>query len=202
MSVHDFDRPGGKPGGAGAAGEPQGDTRSPLAVWETEPVAVRAAFALRDTGNRWQPRAWALASVEPCEAGPGALELRLFRDEAEGYYLNVTSEEPSIFVMWRSPADDGLADADEAAPPRAIAVTVSYNEAGRWMDGGERVDRVPMPAELVAWVSEYANLQYRPERGKKRKGAKPSFMRRDEFAGMVERERESAARVRDSSGNG
>jgi hypothetical protein len=83
---------------------------------------------------------------------PG-LELTLVRDEAEGYYLNVTAPEPKVFVLWR-------ADGDEARPQ---FVTVSYHEGARWMDSGENVDAVALPPELLAWVGEFVEQNYRPE---------------------------------------
>jgi hypothetical protein len=39
-----------------------------------------------------------------------------------------------VFVMWRMREDDGV------PPAEPFIVTLSYNEAGRFMDGGERVD--------------------------------------------------------------
>jgi hypothetical protein len=35
------------------------------------------------------------------------------------------------------------------------------------MDGGEEVDRVPMPPELYAWVSDFVVQNYRPQPKKK-----------------------------------
>ncbi|OYU95329.1 MAG: hypothetical protein CFE45_19770, partial [Burkholderiales bacterium PBB5] len=63
---------------------------------------------------------------------PG-LAVTLFRDEGEGYYLNLSSGAPVWFVMWRVDDDD---------PARAWPelVTLSYNEAGRLLDAQERVD--------------------------------------------------------------
>ena len=75
------------------------------------------------------------------------------------------------------------------------------DEAGRWMDGGEMVDRVPMPGEMAAWLAEYVQLHYRPEKSRKRRGAKPSFMRREEFAAMADREAAGGARADDASGS-
>jgi hypothetical protein len=71
----------------------------------------------------------------------------------------MTTDEPSVFVLWRM--EDG----------RAVPqfVTVSYAEAARWMDAGESVDRVAMPAEMKPWVSEYVERNYRPEPKKKRR---------------------------------
>ena len=150
------------------------------------PVAV--IMQRRTVQNRWQSEVWEplgivlnhrsinaaidaaknAASAEPSllvdEGGvtqwlhPGFL-LKLFRDEAQGYYLNVSTPEPRVFVMWRME--------DELAVPKFV--TVSYDEAGRLMDGGEQVDNVAMPAELFAWVGEYVEKNYRPEPKKRRR---------------------------------
>ena len=42
-------------------------------------------------------------------------------------------------------------------------MTVSYNEAARLLDGGERVDAVPMPPEVLAWVTPFVAEHYKPE---------------------------------------
>ena len=91
---------------------------------------------------------------------PG-FELRLMRDEAEGYYLNVTSPEPKVFVLWR--LHDGTA--------RPAFITVSYNEGTRWADSGESVDGVPLPPELLPWVGEFVEQNYKPEPPKPRRYA-------------------------------
>jgi hypothetical protein len=39
--------------------------------------------------------------------------------------------------------------------------TVSYDEASRWMDGGEHVDPVAMPTSIYAWVGEFVEQNYR-----------------------------------------
>ena len=83
---------------------------------------------------------------------PG-FELELHRDEAEGYYLNVSSTRPSVFVLWRMEGDEGL----------PVQVTASSEEAGRWLDGGHAVDRVPMPAEIYAFVGDYVEKNYQPK---------------------------------------
>ena len=51
--------------------------------------------------------------------------------------------------MWRMSEDGG----DRRCIP--VLVTVSYNEAARMMDGGERVDAVPMPAEIADWMGPF-----------------------------------------------
>jgi hypothetical protein len=112
------------------------------------------------------------------------LELWVHRDEGEGYYLNLESPEPSIFVKWRLKE----AAAGEIGAPEAIAISLSYNEAGRWLDAGEPVDRVLMPAEMLPWLAEFTQLHYEPEGKKKKRGPKPSFMTRSEFSDMTTRE--------------
>ena len=92
------------------------------------------------------------------------LYVTLFRDEAEGYYLNLTSGAPVWFVMWRI---------DDADPSRAVPelVTLSYNEAGRLLDAQERVDNVPLPAVVIAWLKEFTDVHYRPEPKQRRRPA-------------------------------
>lgn len=166
---------------------------------DIEPVPVHVRFECHDTGNSWQPRSWRPAAVEPAPPG-SSLSVGLFVDEAEGYYLNLTTAEPSLFVQWRLAEDDtGIVVEDDVTPPRALAVTASYNEAGRWMDGGARVDRVPMPEPMQAWIAEYVTLHYEPERGRKRGGTKPSFMTREQFAEMSRRELERLRRPEDNA---
>jgi hypothetical protein len=94
---------------------------------------------------------------------PG-LSVELFRDEAEGYHLNLTSGQPVWFVMWRHEAGD---------PPRAWpeAVSLSYNEAGRWLDAQERVDNVPLDPAVVPWLQAYTDEHYRPEPKKRQRPA-------------------------------
>jgi hypothetical protein len=62
--------------------------------------------------------------------------------------------------MWRSRDDGG----EGVRPPiRPEAVTVSYNEAARLMDGGERVDAVPMPSAIREWMTPFVAEHYKPE---------------------------------------
>jgi hypothetical protein len=82
-------------------------------------------------------------------------EVKLHRDEAEGYYLNVSSGDPCLFVSVRTDEPE--------AEPYPFLVTASYNEAARWMDGGERVDRARIDLEMAAWIGAWVEENYRPE---------------------------------------
>lgn len=88
------------------------------------------------------------------KAFPG-FPVYLHRDEAEGYYLNMSSGEPCVFVSVRTD--------EEGADPYPFQVTASYNEAARWMDGGERVDKAAIDLEFAAWIGEWVEANYRPE---------------------------------------
>jgi hypothetical protein len=130
-------------------------------------------------GNRWQTEQWEAKGVM-CDAAPAASsgqvivrnadltqllfpghQIHLYRDEAEGYLFNITSPEPKVFVLWRMH--------DEVARPERV--TVSYHEGARWMDSDEKVDGVPLPAELVPWIRGFAEQHYKPEPKKKKRYA-------------------------------
>ena len=87
--------------------------------------------------------------------------LELTRDEAEGYYLNLTSPEPKVFVLWRW--------IDETAQPQRV--TVSYGEGARWADSGEQVDGVNIPPDLLPAIAQFIEDNYRPEPPQKRRYA-------------------------------
>lgn len=139
------------------------------------------------TNNRWQSEKWQLAGVLPDDRAnreprnlierEGLLQrihpgysLVIYPDEGEGYYLNITSPEPRVFVTWR------MNEAESDAVPHMV--TLSYNEAARWMDAQEKVDSVAIPediySELVEWVQ--ANYQ-QPE--KKQRIRPKSFESKD-----------------------
>jgi hypothetical protein len=140
------------------------------------PVAVimqRVALDNRWTDERWEALAVELEAVPPNPPGAlpesrwrcGSLEVELHPVEAEGYYLNVSARDPKVFVLWR------MAEPGDDAEPRArpLIVTVSYNEAARFLDAGEQVDAVPMPAALLAAMESFVAKHYRPEPKKKAK---------------------------------
>lgn len=151
-------------------------------VMRREPVAGPQA--------RWMPWRWVLADVlaqaelglpddvtEPqriedtqAQAAQGVqhwvfpgMPLELFRDDAEGLFLNLSTERPAVWVMWR-PDESGV---PEALPAPQI-VTLSYTDAGRWLDAQERVDQVPAPAAMVEWLRAFVAEHYQPE-AKRRK---------------------------------
>lgn len=120
--------------------------------------------------SHWQPWRWALAEVVAQDAGFGSVprllykddneerwlhpgyRVELFKDDAQGYYLNCTTEAPCWFVLWRMEEEAGLADEPIARPEM---VSLSYHDAGRWLDAQETVEQVPMPPEVLAWLQAF-----------------------------------------------
>ncbi|OIR03495.1 hypothetical protein GALL_143540 [mine drainage metagenome] len=50
---------------------------------------------------------------------------------------------------------------------RPQMLTVSYGEAARMMDASEQVDGVPLPADLLGWVADFAWRHFRPPEHKR-----------------------------------
>src|SRR5262245_52192106 len=120
--------------------------RSPWAEHVWEPVGILPA----DPGG--EPRLLVEEAGVAQWLHPG-FTLRVRRDELDGYYFNVSAPEPRVFVLWRMEGESGL----------PVHVTVSSEEAARWLDGGHTVDGVTMPPEIYAWVGAYVEANYRPE---------------------------------------
>ena len=133
---------------------------------------------------RWQPWRWQLADVVMHEAGfgteprllyqneteqrwlHGGLKVELFKDDGEGYYLNASTDVPSWFVLWRMEDEPSVA----AEPiPRPLVVSLSYYDAGRWLDAQETVEQVPAPAPVVQWLQAFVDEHHvvEPKRRKR-----------------------------------
>jgi len=144
------------------------------------PAAVVTAKRIVD--NPWTSAVWVPVAVierQGTSEAPILLErsatgeqwlhlgfvVELNRTEAEGYYLNLTTDQPVAFVEWE------LTEA--GAEPRWV--TLSYHEAARRMDGGAQVEAVPMPGEWLPWVAVFTQQHLQvPE--KKRRPSPASFL--------------------------
>lgn len=144
---------------------------------------VRVAVVMRREriDNRWQPWRWSLADVVPHVAGFGSQAYRLLKDDreelwlhpgflvelhlgdAEGYYLNATTEQPCFWVVWRMEEEAQLSDEPVAVPQ---IVTLSYHDAGRWLDAQETVEQLPAPTQIVQWLRAFVDqhLTLEPKR--------------------------------------
>jgi hypothetical protein len=155
-------------------------------VKERPSLAVAVVLRRLKAPSRWEDWRFEVEDVVPDQRafGAGVRLLRddgrvarwlhpgfaaeLYADEAEGYHLNLRTGAPVWFVMWRLDGDD----ASRAAPH---AVTLSYNEAARWLDAQERVDNVPLAPDVRDWLQAWTDANYRPEPKQRRRPA--SFQR-------------------------
>ncbi|MDD5332507.1 MAG: DUF3305 domain-containing protein [Rhodoferax sp.] len=140
--------------------------------------------------SRWQSWRWVLADVVPHEEGFGSAArllykndneerwlhpgyvVELFKDDVEGYYLNVSTPAPCWFVLWRIEETASLAEEPLAKPE---VVSLSYVDAGRWLDAQETVEQVAAPAEVVAWLRAFVDQHQvsEPRRRKRPESFKP-----------------------------
>lgn len=162
---------------------------------------IDVAVVLRKlrTQNRWVPWRWELADVVPDEPAFGSeprllersedgerwlhpgFRAELFRDDAEGYFLNVTTPAPCWFVLWRM---EEAASVAQEPIPRPVIVSLSYHDAGRWLDAQETVEQVPAPPLVVQWVRAFVAEHYKPQ---PRKRQRPESFKRleDRFGSPV-----------------
>ena len=130
--------------------------------------------------NRWQDWRFTIAEVVADEDAFGSeprvlrddgkirrtlfpgFTLELHADQGDGYYLNLSTGAPVWFVVWRIDEDD-----PSLAWPETVSV--SYEEAGRWLDAQEHVDNVPLDREVAAWLQAYTDATYHPEPRKRRR---------------------------------
>ena len=131
--------------------------------------------------SRWQTWRWVLDDVVMNEAGFGepprllysgedeekwlypAMPVELFVDDAEGYHLNVSTEAPAWFVLWRL-HESAVEGEEPVAKPEMVSL--SYYDAGRWLDAQETVEQVRAPAEVVEWLKAFVaeHLVQEPKR--------------------------------------
>ncbi len=149
-----------------------------------EVAVILQRIANTGSGARWQAWRWELVDVVMNEPGFGSeprllyenqsvqrwlhpgLKAELFKDDAEGYYLNATTDVPSWFVLWRMEEEATVA----AEPiPKPWAVSLSYYDAGRWLDAQENVDQVPAPPEVLEWLNAFVNEHYVVEPKRRRR---------------------------------
>jgi len=152
------------------------DAVAPLQSFTERPSIDVAVIMRRERiDNRWQPWRWTLADVVPQQPTFGVqarlllksadeerwlhpgFRVELLVTDAEGYYLNVTTEQPCFWVVWRMEEEPALADEVMAVP---TIVTLSYHDAGRWLDAQENVEQVPAPADVVQWLQAFVEANH------------------------------------------
>ena len=147
-------------------------------------IEVAVVMRRERIANRWQPWRWMLDDVVAQEPGFGSeprllhkteqeelwlhpgFQVELFRDDAEGYYLNASTDAPGWFVLWRMEEEATVAAEPLARP---TMVTLSYHDAGRWLDAQETVEQIPAPPHVVEWMRGFVEQHYVLEPKKRRR---------------------------------
>lgn len=164
---------------------------SPPVAWPTPGLAwadvavVMARVPNLGAGARWQPWRWELAEVVAQQGAFGhsvrrlpdqdgaqrwlhpGLRVELFKDDAEGLFLNASTDAPSWFVLWRLEEDAQIAPPEPLAVPQAVSL--SYHDAGRWLDAQEQVHQVPLNAPARAWLQAFCAAHYQAEPKQRRR---------------------------------
>lgn len=130
--------------------------------------------------TRWAKWVWKAVSVLPgagdatwkelrsegdaVEYHAGTLPLTLFSSDAEAYLHGLSAKTPSLYVVMRE------AEAKSDAPLDLVLLTASPYEAQDYADTSEEiVEKIDMPAGIVAWVRDFANAHYEYEAFVKRR---------------------------------
>jgi len=128
--------------------------------------------------TRWSRFFWRVSAILPAAAPASWAELRrdgeavdfhaatlpltLYRTDTEAYLQGLSAREPSIYVVSR--------EGEGEAPLDFVVATASPFEAQDYADTGEeQVDKVPMPAGLIAWVREFIERHHEEETFVKRR---------------------------------
>ena len=128
----------------------------------------------RAVDSPWQDHAWRAVAVIPGAPQPegrkelargprwvryhaATLPLELHYKETAAYRVNLSDAQPAIYVGIGTAEGDGNAGF-EITP---FLVTASPFEAQAYLDGSDvTIDRVPMPAGLVAWIQAFIDAHH------------------------------------------
>ena len=91
----------------------------------------------------------------------GGLIVHLYRDGSEGYWYNLLSDRPYLFVVC-----DGEQGEMEVEP---AFITANQDEATGYMEAERLVLSVPMPDDICRILERYVISHYQPETRRKRK---------------------------------
>jgi hypothetical protein len=89
------------------------------------------------------------------------LVVHLYKDGSEGYWYNLLSPQPFLFIVCEGEQGDM-----EVEP---AFVTANQDEATGYMESDRLVLSLPMPAEICDVLERYVISHYQPQRKKKRK---------------------------------
>jgi hypothetical protein len=91
----------------------------------------------------------------------GGLIVHLYKDGGEGYWYNLLSDKPFLFVICEG--DQGEMEVEPAF------ITANQDEATGYMESDRLVLSVPMPPEICTLLEKFVVSHYLPQEKKKRK---------------------------------
>lgn len=150
------------------------------------PLTVVIRRTMRESKG-WRVPAWSLAAIEPAQGRSGmealrhddgardfawhGLTLRLRRSDAETYWFNLTSQQPSLFVICREDPQYGLMPA---------MVTLDQDETARQQESEAEIFSTPLPEWLAIEVERFVLAHYRPSPRKGKRRRKPQEQSHDQ----------------------
>nr|WP_217356633.1 DUF3305 domain-containing protein [Ruegeria sp. HKCCA0370] len=85
------------------------------------------------------------------------LPLTLWADETEAYMVNLSDEQPSLYLVLRD-------ELKGETPLNAVLITASPFEGQDYADTGEEiVEKIPMTVGLIAWVRDFTLKHHQHE---------------------------------------
>ena len=150
-------------------------------IEKTAELPVGVVIRKQPGVTRWAKWVWRAVGVLP-GAGPAdwremrregeAVEyhaatcmMEVHRAEAESYLVALSSDPPCVYVVLR-PSEDP----DSEHEVEVFMVTASAYEAQDYLDSGEEiVEAVPMPPELIGWLSDFVGRHHKEEKFVKRR---------------------------------
>ncbi len=137
----------------------------------TETLSLGVVIERRQLDNPWQDHCWlpvaVIVGAPPIvkwrELRQGkdwvhyhadTLELDLFEKETDGYRVNLSQPQPSVFVILR-PDEEGE---QEMVP--FLITACPYEAEGYVESGDEIVEGVPMPDAVIAWVQAFIDAYH------------------------------------------
>jgi hypothetical protein len=150
-------------------------------------MPVSVVIERRETGNQWDDHLWRPIGALPrtdLEPGQvlaegdgwsqyygGVLDIELYRGETDGYRTNLSQDQPLVYVVLRRNMGAGALEFEP------FMATACPYEAMAYGEGNEDVvEGVPMPPEVVKWLSEFVAVHHvdRPFVKRKNKHRKDS----------------------------
>lgn len=128
-------------------------------------MPIRVNLRQSQGGGRWAMPTWETVSVVPepdCNDSAGApLMLALHRKETEGYRTNLSGER-AVYVVLRP-------DASGVVRQPFLATVCPFEAQDYADDADSRVDAVPMPDLVAAWLIAFVRRHHVEEPFRKRK---------------------------------